>query len=319
MIRLAALATALLILAAACTSDDASPDSGDSPAPGGSPTLAASVSCEPARSGEAGARTILHDGIERAYILAVPEGYDGSKGAPLLIALHGLSSTKEAFDEYSQLSQAGTSAGYVVAVPDGTQVPPRWNDEGGSGGADDVGFVETLIAGLEEDLCIDRTRVYLAGFSNGGGMAQRVACELPGRVAAIGVVAATFQSCNAPVPMVAFHGMADPLVPFEGGVIPPERGGGEFPLVPRAVSEWARAQGCDGLATISRRSQNVELSTYRRCNRGDGEVLLYSIIRGGHTWPGAIALDPTIVGATTDEIDASETMIEFFDAHPSSE
>jgi polyhydroxybutyrate depolymerase len=84
--------------------------------------------------------------------------------------------------------------------------------------------------------------------------------------------------------------------------------------VRRSVSEWARESRCDGLPRISRPSQNVELSTYIRCADGDGDVLLYTVLGGGHTWPGAVPLDPAFVGKTTDEIDASAAIIEFFEA-----
>jgi polyhydroxybutyrate depolymerase len=87
----------------------------------------------------------------------------------------------------------------------------------------------------------------------------------------------------------------------------------QFYNVRRALSEWAGALGCDRLATISRPSAQVELSTFPRCHFGDGEALLYAVIGGGHTWPGAE--DAPFLGMTTHEIDATELMWEFFEAH----
>ena len=90
-----------------------------------------------------------------------------------------------------------------------------------------------------------------------------------------------------------------------------------FPSVRRAVSEWARKLGCDGLGTISRPANSVELTTYRRCARGDGEVLLYALIGGGHTWAGsATELPATITGATNHDINATATIWQFFSTHP---
>jgi polyhydroxybutyrate depolymerase len=147
-------------------------------------------------------------------------------------------------------------------------------------------------------------------------MAQLLACEMPGRIAALGMVAGTYVACQAPVPLIAFHGTADPVVPIDGGEIPLDQGGGTRIPVRRSVSEWGRALGCDGLQRISRPSENVELSTFPSCTRGDGKALLYAILGGGHTWPGAAPLPVDIAGTTSDEIDATATMWEFFDANP---
>jgi polyhydroxybutyrate depolymerase len=145
-------------------------------------------------------------------------------------------------------------------------------------------------------------------------MAQALACERPDRIAALAVVASTFLSCRAPVPMVAFHGLADAIVPYDGTEASGAAGGAFSPNVRRAVSEWARGLGCDALPTISRTSPEVELSTFRRCLKGDGEALLYTVATGGHTWPGHPSAIERL-GATTTEIDATEAMWAFFSAH----
>jgi polyhydroxybutyrate depolymerase len=136
---------------------------------------------------------------------------------------------------------------------------------------------------------------------------------MPARIAAAAVVSATYPGCQADVPLVAFHGSADPLVPFEGGT------SDEFPMrqfaeARRFVTEWARAACCDALPTISRPAMEIELSTFNRCPGGDGEVLLYTVLGGGHTWPGSSPLPVDLVGATTQQIDASEIIVSFFDS-----
>ena len=308
----AGLATAIVVLAAACASggDDDVPESGQTAS-----LTPAAATCPAGASATPGTTRYTIDdpagGDARSYLLHVPEDLAPATTAPLVIALHGFDSTAEALLEYTGLTAAGELAGYIVAAPQAAGAPAEWNDEGGAAG--DIEFIRAVITDAQQQACIDPARVYVVGFSNGGGMAQRVACELPQDVVAIAVVAATYQSCQAAVPLIAFHGTADAAVPFEGGANPIARGGGEFPLVRRSVSEWARELRCDGLPTISRPSQNVELSTFKRCAAGDGEVLLYTILGGGHTWPGAVPLDPVFVGNTTDEIDASATILAFFD------
>jgi polyhydroxybutyrate depolymerase len=135
---------------------------------------------------------------------------------------------------------------------------------------------------------------------------------MPERFAAFAVVASTYLSCRANLPMVAFHGTGDPAAPFDGGGKASASGQGQgSPSVRRAVSEWARAVGCDGLASISRPSSEVELSTYQRCYRGDGEVLLYAIVGGGHTWPGS-SVSIEQLGFTTHQLDATGVIWRFF-------
>lgn len=309
---LAAAAFAALVLACGGSND---PPSSELGSPSGSPTVS-SRSCAPARPVEGrSVRTVASGGLERSYILRVPQSYDGARPAPLVVGFHSFASGSEVFETYTALGEASEAAGFIAVMPEGTGEPRRWNTRKDAAQPDDVAFVRDLLAALDRDLCIDENRVYLAGYSNGGGMAQLVACEMPERIAAVAVVAATYLPCTADVPMLAFHGLADPVVPFEGGANPPERGGGSFPPVRRSVSEWAQAVGCDGLPRIARPSSEVEVSTFVRCRAGDGEVLLYSIINGGHTWPGATApLD--IVGPTTQQVKASDEMLRFFAQHP---
>ena len=276
---------------------------------------AAASACSPARPHAAGNfdQTIASGGLQRTYILHVPPGYDGAHAVPLLLSFHGYGLPAKVFAPYVAFDPIADQAGFILVTPDGTGSPVAWNAEGFQGGTDDVAFVKDLLAKLSSDLCIDQQMVYAAGYSNGGGMVLRLACQLPNQFAAIGVVAATYVNCRAPVPLIAFHGTSDPLVPFEGSDASTPAAQ-FFPSVRRSVSEWARTLGCDGLPIISRLSSEVELSTFERCQMGDGDVLLYSILGGGHTWPGSLPMAPQIVGMTTQQVHASQVMWDFFAA-----
>lgn len=302
----------------ACSGDGDSPSDATATASVAALTATREAGCDPAHPASPGdaTRTITAGGIERRYILHVPPGYDGVTPAPLVLAFHGLSMPADLLASYTAIAQRGDTAGYVIALPYGTGDPARWNGRLAEGGADDVGFVRDLLDELGSVLCIDPRRVYAAGMSNGGGMAQRLACEMPDRFAAVAIVAGTYLACTAPVPLVAIHGTADPIVPYEGAEIPPNLGSGVFPPVRRAVSEWSKALGCDGLPRISRIAEDVELATYPRCFAGDGQTLLYTVLGGGHSWPGStVDLPPHMVGSTTHSIDATAIILEFFAAH----
>ena len=313
MVRpLLAIAAVFVLLAAACGSDGAPSDATVSVSP-----AIAFVPCSPALAHDAGETidTLISGGIERQYIMRVPPGYDGSQATPLVFAFHGYATSARFTADTTGLAEATDARGWIAVFPDGAGPVKSWNVYAPGEGVDDIQFVRDLLAHLETSLCVDRARVYAAGHSNGGGMALRFACDLPDLVAAIAPVGATYIPCQADVPMIAFHGAKDPIVPYEGGLSP--IGGITLPPVHRATSEWARGLGCDGLPTISRAALDVELSTYQRCASGSGETLLYTVLDGGHTWPGAaVDLPVDIVGFTTRAISANELMLDFFEAHP---
>jgi polyhydroxybutyrate depolymerase len=312
---LAPLCAALACLAIACGS------SGGADTPDKTPTAIAVVetpavaSCIPARQAPAGDSTgsVTSGGLERTYILHVPPSYDGTSPTPLVLVFHGFGLTAEAVATYSRFSTIADEQGSIVVYPAGQSNPPMWNINQDVTIADDVLFANDLITKLDGELCIDEDAVYAVGFSNGGAMAQRLVCANPDRIAGLATVAAIYTECKAAVPWIAFHGMDDPIVPFEGGTA-----SNGAPLLParRILSEWARELGCDGLAQISRPAEAVELSTYVNCLRGSGDVLLYTLIRAGHTWPGSEDLPPDIAGATSKQIDATAAIWEFFAAHP---
>jgi len=255
-------------------------------------------------------------GISRTYILHVPPGYDGAKPLPVVLAFHGFAQSGRQMLDYTKLGGLADQRGFIIAAPDGTGSPQRWNSGQLVNEPNDVEFVGELLAKLGADLCLNPDRAFATGYSDGGGMSRLLACDLAGRIAAIGTVASTSVQCIADVPMIAFHGTADPLVPFDGGPIPAQAGGGTFPPVRRSASEWSRALGCDGLPTISRPAVSVELSTFTRCKLGDGDVLLYTLLGGGHTWPGAAPSPDATVGPTNVAIDATAVMWDFFATHP---
>jgi polyhydroxybutyrate depolymerase len=317
--RLFVLAIVAALLAA-CSSNAASTSHSatSEPASVATATSAApangSAGCTSGSSHAAGDsnETIESGGISRTYILHIPASYNASNPSPLLIAFHGFAMPAQLFATYHRFGQVGDPRGFIVATPSGTGDPPYWNAHtGGPSTPDDVLFVRDLLAKLDASFCTDASRTYVAGYSMGGAMAELIACEMPDRIGAVGLVAAVSIGCGAKAPMIDFHGTDDIAVPFEGADAGDARGAS--PPVRRVASEWARGVGCDGLPSISRPSTDVELSTFRNCPGGDGEVLLYTVINGGHTWPGAKLDLP--VGHTTQSVDASSLMLDFFEAH----
>jgi polyhydroxybutyrate depolymerase len=185
----------------------------------------------------------------------------------------------------------------------------------------DVRFISELIDTLEAHYNIDSTRIYANGMSNGGGMAFALSCTLSNRIAAIGAVSAaqslSWSWCadSTPVPMIAFHGTADPFVPYKGapsGWLNPTA---PFPNVTTWAANWARRNHCGPNPVDSVVAPDVTRHEYTNCAE-NASVVLYTIKGGGHQWPGGKPIPEWIVGRRSNNVDATSRMWAFFREHP---
>ncbi|MFG2090866.1 MULTISPECIES: alpha/beta hydrolase family esterase [unclassified Spirillospora] len=250
----------------------------------------------------------------REFLLHVPSKvtggtWEGGKPADppaLVIALHGGLATMGKMEDLSGFNRLSDENGFLVAYPNG--VMTTWNAGDCCGAAkigdvDDVGFLTKLIDKLTGAGLADPDRVYVTGFSNGAGMAYRMACEKPGKVAAIGVVeGALVTDCDPgrPVSAMIFHGTADGSVPFNGGGNRDFNDRRPFPPVSEAVDFWRRVAG------LPEASEPVEALTddtvCESTGKGDrGVAVAFCKIKGGgHQWPDK----------------ASAMLWDFFASHP---
>jgi polyhydroxybutyrate depolymerase len=272
--------------------------------------------CAPARPHAPGDSdgSITSRGLERTYLLHVPPSYDGASAVPLVINLHGFGSNAREQASYSRFPQKGDEEGFIVVSPNGTGEPQRWTFPG-LGEVDEPAFIADLLDKLQTDLCIDETRVFAAGMSNGAAISTFIACALPDRIAAIAEVAATAgpRACgtDAAIPIITFRGTEDFCVPYQGGT---SACGMRLPVVAaeEAIRLWGEHDGCDPAPAVTQVAERVRATAYSACN-GFVAAILYTIEGGGHTWPGSI--DLARLGATTHEIDATDLIWEFFVAH----
>lgn len=275
--------------------------------------------------------TIDIGGEERWYLLTVPSNHDGATPLPLVVEFHGLAEGAAIAAEMSQLDTVAEDEGFVAVYPNGSGSPVRWDPHLGAQPNLDFDFVDAMLDALGEQLCIDEARVYATGLSYGAIMSSAMACARSGRFAAVAPVSGLQHPSDcAPgrsVPVLAFHGTADPILFFNGGVgdLAGALSGGELsppdsPVdingagYPEAAAAWATGNGC-GDATDERRSAHVIERTFD-CE-ADAEVRFVIIEDGGHSWPGS-ALSTAlgkIVGPTTDELDATEEIWTFFTRH----
>lgn len=260
--------------------------------------------------------TLTSGGLERAFDVHVPASYDPARPAPVVFDFHGYTSNKEQQAFLSRMNEASDAHGFVAVHPQGTGASPSWNAGACCGtavteGVNDVGFVDAMLEALETRLCVDPARVYATGFSNGGFLSHRLACERAHRFAAIAPVAGVLgiEDCapSRPVPVLHFHGTLDSLVPYEGN---PSNG---FPSVADTFAGWAARDGCEGPPTVTFAQGDTTCETHAACE-GGAEVTLCTVTGGGHTWPGGVPIPG--LGHTTTEIVATDAMWAFFDRHP---
>ena len=260
---------------------------------------------------------IVSSGEKRSFLVYVPSSYEPATPTPLVISLHGFVEWPAHQMEISHWNDLAEEDGFIVVYPEGTGLPRRWRAGDPSQGASepDIVFISDLIDELAREYSIDLTRVYANGLSNGGGMAYLLGCALADRLAAVGGVAGAYvyplEACqpSRPVPMIVFHGTADAIVPYPGGTS--RHPGMPLPSIPEWVSARAGLNGCDAVPTDLPATGEVTGVRYSGCDRG-AEVDFYTIEGGGHSWPGGQPMPEWIVGRTTQDIDATRMMWEFF-------
>ncbi len=165
-------------------------------------------------------------GGDRPARLVLPPGWDAAGlPRPLVVLLHGYTASGRLQDVYLGVSATGSDLGYLTLTPDGTRDSfgnRFWNVTDLTTPVDDVGYLLALIDEVVADYNADPARVFVVGHSNGGFMANKLACEHPGRIAGIAAIAGGLfgsgDACSEPMRVLFIQGTSDGTVPYEGGV-----------------------------------------------------------------------------------------------------
>jgi len=340
---LSALVLALSLVGVACSSgtNSASSDGGRSSVPGGTAApgttarsvanpnhaTGASAGCKatPAKPGTTN-ETMTSGDKERKYQLEVPEGYDGTKPLPLVLGLHSLTVDYRMVPGISGFADMAKKYDFIAVSPSGlVSTVPYWN---AAPVADnyDVKFIGELLDHLEKTLCIDTSKVFSVGMSNGAQLSSTLACQMPDRITAIAPIAGVEYNppCDgAPVPVIAFHGVEDPIVPYTGGGLNSVRiadqnfykgsvpaGTAEPTGVDESMKNWAKHNGCDPEYDETRLSPEVRKRVWKNCKAA---TEIYLVDNGGHAWPGKPqpAFEKSF-GHGTKDIDATSLIWAFF-------
>lgn len=299
-------------------------------APSSQPPSQTSAACAKGERASTGRFTLMVSGQQREYLLHVPSASD-SAPLPLVLALHGYTMSAGEHEQITGFSDLADREGFAVVYPEGIGDTPGWN--AGSCCAyeqpprDDMAFMASLIERVGEQLCLDLTRVYSTGFSNGGMMTYRLACEMSKRIAAVasvsGSIVIPLESCRPshPMPLMHTHGTDDPLVPYAGGsgpawLTPVGETPPDFPAVRQEVEAFVSRNACSGSAQNTFQNGDASCETYSGCASG-ADVTICTITGGGHAWPGGgdMGSAGVILGTQSQSLPTTQKIWEFLKPH----
>lgn len=288
---------------------------------------------------------VLHmsyGGREREYILHLPPAYAQGRPLPLVVVLHSGGGSPRLIEERTGMSIKADREGFIAVYPAGTSY---WDDRfltWNTGHCcfyaldhhvDDVGFVRKLILSLRDQLHVDRERIYVTGFSNGGMLAYYLGSTLPDVIAAIAPVSATMgghaqpeaplfviPAPRAPLPVVTFHGLADQQIPYAGGTGTQAFEGRSDLSVATSLGFWLHADRCDARHPVTAQvTEHVRRYVYRCAAPGD-DVELYIVAGMGHAWPRETRkgwrVEYALLDTPNNEVSATDLIWDFFRRHP---
>jgi len=275
--------------------------------------------CAPAAdsSGSAVVRDMVVGNKVRTHILYVPKAV--APKPALVLLLHGRGGNGAEIRERTRRSfeTLADAWGFIVAYPDSLR--GHWNDghPWATADADDVEYLAALVAQLIAENHVDGRRVFVTGFSNGAGMAYRLACDRPDLVAAVapvsgGLAQSRMQPCAAaskrPIPLLVIHGTDDPVNPFDDGELEGN------------VQYWIRRNGCALQPAMSYLPQAEPAGSRTRVERWEhcaAPVTLYALEGCGHHWPdGDEPFRWHPQGPTCRTFDGAQAIWDFFGSVP---
>lgn len=237
------------------------------------------------------AQNLVSGDYTRNYSINVPSNYndDLQKRWPLILDFHG--NSRNGTYQYNNSMYYASSLGrqYLVAYPEGFNM--SWQGPSYAvHGVDDLQYTSDLLAHLNETYCIDSSRIYASGKSNGGGFVDTLACSSAGNAFSAFAMAAaalytdtSLDSCNTSRAVLEAHGLDDATIPYDGGV----GAGGQLPNVRSWVKWWSERNGCSSsTSALIKITQDADINSYS-CD-GDANVTQHYPVEGmGHCWPSA--------------------------------
>ena len=265
-----------------------------------------------------------------------PEDEPEEPERPLVIYLHGAGGNAGQSAHGLGWEAKADRDNFLVAFPNGAPADPAkpvnvktnpriWEDGSFRNKMrrvplDDGGFLRAMLADIERRYRVDKRRIYVVGFSNGGGMAFRFAAESSDRIAAVACVSCLSwlprPTPRCSVPLLYLVGTRDPLTPLNGGTVKSAWGTYETkPPVLDTVEKWLRWNGCS--PTPSEMKEEGTLRTMRYLPRvANGSEIRFLLVKGmGHYYPGSSSLSsilsPKNAGKPVKRLDGTSLLWDF--------
>ncbi|OUW77513.1 MAG: hypothetical protein CBD68_00950, partial [Flavobacteriaceae bacterium TMED208] len=231
---------------------------------------------------------IVHDGVNREYVLYIPNSYDGTSSVPLMLNFHGFGGSASDYMQEADMRSLAEAETFILIYPQGSSLDglPHWNacPLGGDNksDADDFGFIEAIINEISSQYNLDMERIYAAGYSNGGMMAYGLANYKSDLVAAVASVSGVMLECTGstshPMPVLHLHGTSDGVLPYNGS--------GYWSSVQNTLDYWINFNKTIITPTISNDNSGGMSIEHYVYDQGDSSVSVehYKYIKGDHVW-----------------------------------
>jgi polyhydroxybutyrate depolymerase len=234
------------------------------------------------------AQVIDYGGINREYVLYVPNSYDEASAVPLMLNFHGFGGSASDYMLEADMRSLAEADTFILVYPQGSCLDgfSHWNacpnDGENKSDADDFGFVESIINELSSQHNIDMERIYAAGYSNGGMMAYGLANYKSELIAAVASVSGVMLDCtepsNHPMPVLHLHGTSDQVLPYNGN--------NDWNSTQSTLDYWINFNNTNtnpDLTIDNNGGMTIEHYVY---NLGDSSVSVehYKYIGGNHVW-----------------------------------
>jgi polyhydroxybutyrate depolymerase len=225
------------------------------------------------------------DGASHEALLHVPRGARGR--LPLVVAFHGAYDDPRGTSLYYGLSRLANREHFAVLYPQASH-NKFWELRRDQ--HEDVAQVRAVLDRVERAPCIDGSRVYATGVSNGGGFTARLGCEMAGGLAAIAPVAggyAPLRRCHParPLPLLEIHGTSDDVVPYGGKRVEKKGSISQFLSVSSFLRGWRKLDGCHGGPKRATPGPGITRLSWNDC-AGGSAVEHVKLADTEHGWPG---------------------------------
>ena len=278
-------------------------------------------------------RTIIHEGIQREYLIHVPDNLNND--SPIVFVIHGYTGSAEGIAAYSGMNSISEREGFIAVYPQGTidsygnaffNVSYGFNNEST---INDVSFIRELVKLISQEFNLKRKKAFATGMSNGGEMTYLLACTSSDLFKAVAPVAGVLMkglkdNCklSSPVPVFEIHGTADKIALYEGD-LNNEKGWGAYYDLPSTIDFFAKRYQLvnKSVKQITSKESGADYDIFFERHWADDleeEVWMFRIEGGRHVWPGKRFRwrdDPMArlyFGTGNEDINASEEVWAFF-------